>query len=281
MWLFFTFLAAILWGVGPVLTKKGLFHTTPLFNNLLAALITLTVTIPYAIFSGAKFSDIPAILPLSLFIAALLLSYYYVIAKADISLVGTVLGIYPLFTVILSLLFLHENPSFFQKTSVFFVMLGTVLLAVGEDLGASKKLRFGSWFFWGIGGAAAAGSSDFFAKIAMKMVEERTYSYILTYGIAFVIVALLSAVFDKKGRKIPKLNKNFLPTLIGVFIVEVGLVAFYIALSLGYASVTAPVVSVHVAITAVLAWVFLKEKSNKLQVLGVLCSTVGIVLLGF
>lgn len=281
MWLFFTLLAALLWGIGQVFAKKGLSYATSLFNNLLAAVFTLLITAPFAFFMGAQLSDVSKLLPISIVIAVLLLSYYYVINKANISLVGTVLGAYPIFTVILSLIFLHEKPSIFQELAAGCVMLGTLLLIVGEDLTLARKLKFGTWVIWGAAGAAASGIADFLTKLALKIVDERAYSYIFTYAIALILVACVSFLFDKNGRKFPKINdKKLLPTLVGVTMIEVGMVAYFIALSLGIASVVTPVSSIYVAITAVLAWIFLKEKVNRLQIIGVLIACLGIILLG-
>lgn len=110
MWLFFTLLAALLWGVGQVFIKKGLSHTTPLFNNLFGAVVILAVAIPFALVNGGNLSLVPQMLPLTLVIAALLICYYYILEKGQISLTGTVLASYPLFTVILSSFFLKEIP---------------------------------------------------------------------------------------------------------------------------------------------------------------------------
>ncbi len=281
MWLFFTLLSAFFWGVGQVFVKKGLGNTTSLFNNLLCAIVILFVTIPYALASGGQLSDLPKLLPISLVITTLLLCYYYVLAKADISLVGTVFGTYPIFTILFSFLFLHESPSIFQKIAAGLVIAGTLLLIVGEDLDLAKKFRFGTWALWGIMGSFAAGTADFLAKIALNMVEERASSYILSYGIAFIFIACISALFDKNGRKFPKVGqKKFLPTLIGVTMIEMGMVVFLIALSMGFASIVTAISSCYVAITAVLAWIFLQEKVNKLQMFGVLITCVGIILLG-
>src|SRR3989344_3757394 len=105
MWLFFTLLAALLWGVSQVLIKKGFEETTPLFNNLFGALVILIIAIPFAMLNGAHFWLVPKMLPLTLLIALLLICFYYVLEKGQVSLTGTVLASYPVFTVVLSLLF--------------------------------------------------------------------------------------------------------------------------------------------------------------------------------
>jgi len=226
MWLLFTLLSATLFGVGQVFTKKGLDETSPLLNNLLGAGVTLLITVPFALMNGAHISFVPKVLPITLVIALLLLCYYYIIAKGQVSLTGTILASYPLITIALSLLFLHEQPSLFQKIAIALILLGTIVIVAGENLNAFKRLQFGGWFYWALGGAIAIGTGDFLTKIAINRSD--MYTYLLAYGIAFGIVAGSSYFFDKKGRRFPKLtNTKFLPTLIGVTMLETGVVVFY------------------------------------------------------
>lgn len=277
--IFLALVAATVWGVGQVFVKKGFEETTPLFNNLLGALVTLVIAIPFAMLSGANFSVSLKMLPFSLLIVSLLLCYYYIIAKGQVSLTGTVLASYPIITVILSLIFLHESPSIFQKLAIVFILLGTIVIASGENISVIKRFKIGDWFLWALIGALSIGISDFLAKVAINNSD--TYSYILSYGIAFCILSPLSYLFDKKGRKFPKFNsKKFLPTFAGVIMIEIGMPIYYIAISQGLVSVITPLSSIYVAITAILAWIFLKEKINKIQFLGIIFSILGVILIG-
>lgn len=280
MWLVLTLITTLFWGFGQVFSKKGLSYTTPLFNNIVGALATIIITIPAAFLLGANIQDVLRILPLSLLIATLLLSYYYVIAKGNISLTGTVLGSSPLLVVFLSFLFLNEHPSVFQMLAALLVMTGTLTLILAEDLELSKKLRFGSWVVWGLAGAGAAGSADFLSKVVLDSSHIKGSTYVLAYGISFVIVVCISFFIDKNGRQFPKFNRKILPTLIGDTMLEVGMIFFFLALSSGFASIVAPISSFYVGITAVLAWIFLHEKANKLQMAAVAISCAGIILLG-
>lgn len=277
--IFFALLAASLWGVGQVFTKKGFEETSPLFNNLLGAFITLIIVVPFALLNGANFQTAQKIFPLSLLIALLLLCYYYILEKGYVSLTGTILSSYPLITVVLSFLFLREQPSIFQKIAIVIILLGTITIAAGESINAVKRLRFGGWFWLAVIGAVSIGFSDFFAKVAVNNSD--IYSYLLAYGISFPILAGISYIFDYKNRAFPKFNsKKFLPTAIGVTMLEVGLMIYYIALSKGLVSVVTPLSSIYAAITVILAWIFLKEKMNKIQLLGITFSILGIIFIG-
>src|SRR5437773_1937877 len=109
MWLLFTLFSAVFWGVGQVVIKKGYQNLSPLFNNVLAAILIPVMVIPLALTHGIHPEKILAILPLTLVVAIIFLSYYYVIKLGQVSLTGTVISTSPLITVILSLMFLGES----------------------------------------------------------------------------------------------------------------------------------------------------------------------------
>lgn len=105
--------------------------------------------------------------------------------------------------------------------------------------------------------------------------------YIFSYALAFITVVILSVFIDKTERVLPKFNfKTYMPTIVGVTMIEIGLVVYYLALSKGLASLVTPISSIYVAITVVLAHIFLTEKITKIQILGVLFSVAGIILIG-
>ncbi len=279
MWLFFTFLTVLLWGVGQVFVKKGFSETTPLFNNLLSAAVTLLITIPFALLNGANINDVFSLLPLTIFIALLLLCYYYIIGIGQLSLTGTILAAYPLITVILSLLFLHEHPTMIQNFAIVLILFGTVVISVGEDIRKFTKLKIGNWFWWAIFGAFSIGISDFLAKIALN--RSNTYTYLLAYSVSFIAVILVSFIVDKNGRKYLKgVDRKFIPTIVGVIMVESGVVSYYLAISQGLLSLVTPLSSIYATVTVILAWFILHERINKIQILGIICSVIGIVLIG-
>jgi len=61
---------------------------------------------------------------------------------------------------------------------------------------------------------------------------------------------------------------------------EIAFVSFHFALSGGLASIVTPISSIYVGITAVLAWLILKEKINKIHFFGIACAAIGVILIG-
>jgi uncharacterized membrane protein len=277
MWLFFTFIAALFWGVGQIVIKKGLSNVPPLFNNVLAAIIVPALVLPYVLSHDIHYEKIISILPLTIIVAILWLAYYYIIGKGQLAFTGTIIGTAPIITVFLSFLFLNENPSVIQKVAIGLILIGTTFLALPEK---GARFKLGSWFWWAVTMALIAGVCDFMIKLLITQSD--LYTYLFTYAICMFIVSFLSILFDPKGRKaMPAFNlKAYAPTIIGVTIMEIAFISFHFALSDGLASIVAPVSSIYIAITAILAWLILKEKINKLHFAGIALAAIGVVLVG-
>jgi transporter family protein len=277
MWLVYTLIAAVCLGVGQIFVKKGLHDISPLFNNVLGSIVSVIIMIPFALLMGINSHLVPLAFVYSLLIVSLLAIYYYVVGKGQISLTGTIISTYPLITVVLSFIFLHENPTISQKAAILLTIVGTVLIAMPEKL-SQWKIHISGWFGWAIVCAAAAGTADFLTKLTINQSD--TYTYLFSYGLAALVIAIVLLLFDKKGRKLPAFKKElYLPTLVGVTIMETGLFFFYLAAGSGLISLVGPVSSIYVAITVVLAYIFLKEKINKIQLVGIISSVAGIILI--
>ena len=70
-------------------------------------------------------------------------TYFYAISKGEISLTGTVIAVYPVFTIILSQVFLHERLSIFQFIGVGLVISGVVFVALPKRSAAEKTKNLG------------------------------------------------------------------------------------------------------------------------------------------
>lgn len=198
------------------------------------------------------------------------------IGKGEVSLTGTILAAYPLTTIILSGIFLHEQLGIFQKIAILLIILGSVLIAMPKNI---KSFKFADWVYWAIFGAILIGSGDFLAKVGIS--KSNAYTWLFFLALAGLPCILVNFLIDKKGRVIPEFNwQKFMPTIIGVGMVSLGIVPFNLAFQYGLASLVAPVSSSYVVLTAVLAFFFLKERINKVQLAGIISTSLGIILLG-
>lgn len=274
MWLAYTLAAAGLWGVGQVLTKRGLIQITPLWNNLIAYGWVIITMIPWAVNGGVSWERLPAIFPWTLLTATAYSIYFYVVSRGEIALTGTINSMYPLATVILAKLFLGETTSGLHNLGIVATLAGAVLIAWPKDV----KVKLESWVWWGTAGAIMAGSGDFLTKLIIGRSD--VYTFTLSHELAFIPVMAALVLVDKKGRSVPRLAlRSWWPTLAGVGMMQIGVLSFFIALSLGKASLVAPVSSIYQAITVVLAMLWLKEKVSRRQLVGIALAIGGVLLL--
>jgi transporter family protein len=279
-WFLFSILAAVFWAVGQVLVKKGFEAIPPLYNNIFSNTVILFTHIVPVLFLS-RFSIVTP--PLSIFVvivvqAAFFHTFYYAISKGEVSLTATVVAVYPVFTILLSHLILHETLSLLQLSGVGIVIAGVVLVAL-PDRAASENVRHTSWIVWGLACSVLMGTGDFMAKFSIDRIG--SYSHIFFLALISNPMGAVNYLIDKKARRLPALSgKKALPTLLGITIVSVGTLLFLIAMGRGKASLIAPVSSIYPAIITVLAVRFLGERITPRQGAGIGAIVLGLVLVG-
>lgn len=279
MWFLFALMAAVSWGVGQVFVKRGFSHVSPLLNNVLSTVFALLLYIPFALMHGINVQLFWSIFPVVMVISIAYFLYYYVLNKGKVALTGTILALYPLTTIVLSSVFLHEQTNIVQKIATAGILLGAVCIAVPSDKRVLKKFRLDDWVWWAIAGALIIGSADFGAKVMINRSD--AYTYLFALGLAYVPIAIGNFILDPKGRKLPRVPwGKLLPTLIGTFMIELGIIPFNLSFQYGLASLAGPVSSSYIVITAVLAYFFLHERITRLQTIGIAVAAAGTIALG-
>jgi uncharacterized membrane protein len=279
-WFVLTLSASLLWAVGQVLVKKGFEHIPPLWNNIFGNFLMLLFNIITALLLSGFSLRIPSLMTTIVIITAASFyhTYYYAISKGDVSLTGTVVAGYPLFTITLSQVFLHERLSPFQFLGVGLVIAGDIFVALPERAKAEAIKNLG-WVVWGLVCCTLIGVGDFLTKLSINQIG--SYSYIFFLAVVSNPIGAFNYLIDKKGRHFPDLKRGkALPTFFGLIIITIGTILFIIAFDHGKVSLIAPVSSIYPAITAVLAVQFLGEKITTKQKLGIVIIVIGLVLVG-
>jgi transporter family protein len=273
--------AALFWAVGQVLVKSGFQNIPPLWNNIFSNSIILIVHIVPVLFLSGFHISVPS-LPILIIIfisAAFYHTFYYAISKGEISLTGTVVAGYPVFTILLSFLIIHERLSLLQLTGVGLVITGVILVALPDRAAAEEREKLG-WLLWGLVCSVMIGAGDFLAKFSINRIG--SYSHIFFLAVISNPMGAINYIIDKKGRKFPRLTgRKALPTLLGLTTVAIGTLLFLIALNHGKVSVIAPVSSIYPAIIVILAVKFLHEKITVKQSIGIAVIVTGLILVGF
>ena len=279
MWFIYAFIGALITGVGQVLVKKGQMRLTPLLDNFLATIIVNLLLVPLLLLWGVDLKVGYEIWVYALIAATMYAFIYYIFNAGEISLMISLINAFPIVTIILAVSILHEWPNSFQWIGIVSVIIGTILISRENDndktINTSKN-----WVLWGLLGALAIGIAEFVTKLATANVDGFTFTFFVY--IMYIPLLLIFLKIDKKGSKFHLLkNKSSLIfTIIGIFLIELGLIAIALAYQYGLASLVSPVVASQLLVTAILAVIFLKEKLLNIQKVGIFFTLVGVVLIG-
>jgi drug/metabolite transporter (DMT)-like permease len=290
--------AAMLWAVGAVLVKKGFETIPPLWNNIVNNFLALFVWIPAVLFLGGFRINTPPLRIVVVILSACFLYqfFYYSISRGQISLTSTIVAGYPVFTIALSHIFLHERLEPGQYLGVALILAGGATVALPRRAGGGvaqppgsvagsrgrvvPKAHEYSWVLWGLGGAFTLGTGDFLTKVSVESIG--SYSHIFFEALILNLFSGFNYLVDRGNRALPPLgSRRFLPTLFGILMHLLGALLFLLAFGYGPASLVGPVSSVYPAFLALLAVRFLGDVITWKQGLGIGLIVGGLILTGW
>lgn len=286
LWFLLAFVAALFWAIGHILLKRGFDHVPPLWNNILDKFLSLVLWTPVILFlSGFKITVPPLSIAVVIISAAALYHFFfYAISKGQISLTGTIVAGYPLFTILLSYFFLNEKLSLIQYAGIALILIGDVNVALPDKGAVDRSIAPSmgndyTWVLWGFIGALTLGIGDFLTKVSINRIG--SYSHIFWLALIGNFVTICNYLIDKKNRPLPPLlRRQGLPTLLGIVVNLIGALFFLLAFDYGKVSLIAPVSSIYPAFMALLAMRFLKERISRKQGIGIAVAILGLVMIG-
>jgi len=265
--------AALVWGLGQTLIKKGLSSVSPFFSNTLAVTFALIIEIPFALSGKINLSHFPIIFLLGLLANLPTFIIPYVIEKTDVSLSGTILASYPIYTILLSVMFLKEKLGVLQVFGVMGIILGMFLVTRVK----SNKRIISKWLSMAILGSVILGVGYFISKFSITRYG--LYTYIFVAALSNIPCLLFTRLLDRSHRHSGFNIRIFVISLTGNFLMPLGVLLLYIAMNNGPASLISPIISIYPAITVVLAHYYLKEKIANINIYGILAVILGVVVL--
>jgi drug/metabolite transporter (DMT)-like permease len=284
LWFPLAFGAAIFWAFGHVLLKRGFDHVPPLWNNILDKAASLIIWVPVVLFMSGFKITIPSLSVVCVIMTAsgIYHFFFYAISKGQISLTGTIVSGYPVFTILLSYFFLSEKLLLSQYAGIALILTGAVIVAFPHNRNKQSRLLDGkdySWILWGFIGACALGVGDFLTKLSVNQIG--SYSHIFWIAIMGIAMSSCNYIIDKRNRPIPPLfRREGVPAILGIVVNLVGALLFLLAFDYGEVSLIASVSSIYPAFMALLAVRFLKEEITRRQWIGIAVAIVGLILLG-
>ena len=284
LWFPLAFGAAILWAFGHVLLKRGFDHIPPLWNNLLDKFASLLLWVPVVLFmSGFNITTPPlSVILIIITASAIYHFFFYAISKGQISLTGTIVSGYPLFTILLSYFFLSEKLLAAQYAGIALILSGDVIVALPgsrKNDTTEKNSKDYGWIVWGFIGAISLGVGDFLTKISVNHIG--SYSHIFWIALIGNGISGCNYLIDRKNRPLPPLfRRQGIPTMVGIVVNLLGALLFLLAFDYGEVSLIASLSSIYPAFMALLAVRFLKEEITRRQWIGIAIAVMGLILLG-
>ncbi|MFZ1721500.1 MAG: DMT family transporter [Microgenomates group bacterium] len=269
--------AALFFAFGYITLKKSFDEFPPSVAFLLDALFGLLVWIPVALILGVNSDNFMAILPWAVASAILSEAYFfYVLSKGEVSITGTILASYPIYTAIFSKFINYEILNTPQVLAILLTIIGTIVVSLDLKLKVID-LKQKEYVFWALSGAIAVGLSDSLSKYAIDNISLQDFLFVL--ALVQIPVALAYLKFEKQSLShLTLLTQNFTNYrfgFMGSLLNVLGVLFLWLSFSQTYASIASPLTATYPALMVVLAYFFLKEQIIKKDYLGI-----GFVILG-
>jgi drug/metabolite transporter (DMT)-like permease len=279
----FALISYLGWGIGDFLSAFSTRKIGPYSFAFWSNAIWFLIFIPFypffindlSSFSWQTFLILSAV---SILDIVGLLAFYEGLRIGPVSLVGTISSSFAALVVVFSIVFLKEAITIWQLMSILVIFLGLFfstldlkVLKTGRPV-LTKGVALGllAMFCWGI--------AYTFIKIPIKEIGWFWSNNFLAFYFPFIYLFM-------RIRKIKLIRPDYnkaLPFVIGSSLLfAAGGTSFNYAISRGLSSIVAPIAGSYPTLLVLLAFIFFKDKITKQQVLGIITTILGIVLLAF
>lgn len=268
-------LGAVLLGIANVFLKRALKDFSPAVNFFVFSIITFFLSIPFLIFFGFSFqTNIWLWLATlqSAFIGQLL--WFIAFSLGEASVITPVISTYGIFTLLFSTLLNGEHLNTLQICFVGLTILGTVVVSIPEEKVNLKNTKSYAAIF-ALFTAMMIGLSD---TISNRTIDTYGISSFLTHvPFAQIVLALIFLTLKKEFKNIPswKNLKDYKFSLVASILTSISLLLLFSGFYITFASIAGPIHGSSPVITIVLAGIFLKEKINSKNRLGILLTLLG------
>lgn len=283
-WLHFALLSVLTNGTFIFLTKRSFTKTNidPVAVNFVLFLFATIATLPFFLVSLTKLPTLfTASQGLIYFLILVVINifgfkyYFESLSLNDLSLVGPLDNLRPLFVVALSVPFLHQPPTPLMFLGIILIVVGALAIQLKSGLdqffqtvrhSRATHLILASTFLFALG--------NIFDK---KLLSYTTPEIDAFLSVAALLIVFAIMVFTKKHASLPNI---FQPTLIlsGV-LVGAGFLLIITANKLASPNLIVPVMMTRSLFLAILGFIFLGEKGYVRKTLSAIIMTVGVILL--
>lgn len=285
MWMFFAIGSAFFAGITAILAKCGIRKTDSDVATAVRTMVVLLFSWLMVLITGTwtGISEIDGKTLLYLVLSGLAtgaswLCYFHALQKGDINKVVPIDKSSTVLTILLALIFLNEGITWEKAVSIVLIGVGTLLMITKKGVKSDADQQGGGWLIYAILSAVFASLTAILGKIGITGIDSNLGTAIRT---TVVLVMAWGMVFiTGKQQEVKKIQKRELG-FIGLSGLATGAswLCYYRALQDGPASVVVPIDKLSILVTIAFSWIVFHEKLTKKSALGVVCITVGTVLL--
>jgi bacterial/archaeal transporter family protein len=283
-WIIIALIAAVLYGVAQVVGK----YVIDKLSAPMMVSINFVVTMPiYIVFLAAFIRGLgpwlTSIEPVIYGLIAALLGragyylYLEAVERGPVTIVGSITAAYPAIITVLAITLLHEDITWLQGIGIAVIVGGMVGISLSHDESSSRTLSRSSlilslltlavWGVWGV-----------FVKLALD-----TLPIIYYLGLYALVLPPLYFVYERHKKAsgvkmLPKWSQPVMIAVVAAVIGQIGLLADTTAVSLGEAAIAFPLIASYPVIMILLAYVFLKERLSRRDLLMVAAVVAGILM---
>lgn len=272
-------ISALIFAFSYTSLKKSYKNLAPSVSFSIDVLFGLLIWIPVTLLIGIDFSKLGTVFVYALLSAILAEAFYfYVLSKGELSITGTILATYPLYTILFSFFINKEHLLPIYWLFIGAVLVGLILVSLPKKFHLAD-LHKKSFILWALFGAFAVGLSDALSKYGINHASASTFIFVL--ALIQIPVAILYLILEKQSLNqfTPIIHKfkYYKFSLLGGFLNITGVLFLLFSFQFTFASIAAPISASYPVIMVILAAFFLKERIRKRDYVGILLMTVGIV----
>lgn len=285
MWIIYALVSAIFSGLTSVLASyssklnnvDSILITT--IRTFIILVLSFIATLIYKTFNEIYNLDIKTIIFLILSgisTTLLWIFYFKALDTGDVSKVTPIDKTSIVITLILSMIFLHEKITIIKVISIIFILVGT-LLTVNKKTTNEKDNK---WILYSILTAIFTSTTTIISKIGLNDIDSVLATFIRTV-IVFIILMFI-VIIKKKYVYLKDISKKSLRYVIYSGITNTLSWLFYFAsLKDGETSIVFTIEKLSIVVTILLSVIFLKEKLNRKQIIGIIIIVIATSLLMF
>lgn len=281
LYILFALIAFIGWGAGDIfgglVSRKIKGYSTAFWLYIFSLLIsTLFVPFFWSELKNISLQMWLIIIFLNLMGPIPMVALYEGIRVGNASLVGTIAGSFAALTVILSVIFLNDQISFFQVIPIIIIFVGLILCSLDFKSLNIKNILADKGIYYGLVAMVLWGIYYTFIRIPIREVGWFWPSYLTALSIPILFFYMRFKKIKLEKLKSPKI---MLYSVLNAVLLGGGGYAYNFAIMKGPTAIVAPIAGSYLVLFVILSRFVFKDRLSRQQFIGVLITLAGIIVL--